>query len=128
MKEYICEIVPIYVRPQPVTNEKACAGIIVRCPENGFSAYRLIGAGDLALNRVANFFLRFDWENLLLAPVRHRHNIEFSRSRESREIVERHFANFIRPRENVIQYGAPKILVTPTPDEEANRFFRATVE
>jgi len=77
MKEYICEVVPVYVRPQPITDEKAYVGVIVRCPGNGFSDYRLIGEGDPALNRVANFFPRFGRENLLRTLEWSRHDIEF---------------------------------------------------
>jgi len=41
MTEYACMIVPVYVKPQSMNDEKACIGIVARCSELGYLAYRI---------------------------------------------------------------------------------------
>jgi len=127
MKEYICQVVPVYLRPQPITDEKACIGVIVRCPETSFAAYRIIDSGSAAVDRIANFFPRFGRENLERALAWSRHDIAFSLSAEGSEEAERKFANLIRPRENVIQYGAPQAFASKSPEADVDRIYRRSV-
>ena len=127
MKEYICEAVPVYLRPQPITDEKACLGIVVRCPESGYAGYRVVDENDAAFERIARFFPRFGRDNLLRALQWSRSDIEYSLSGDAKDVADK-FANLIRPRENVVQYGAPQIYVTTSPQDEAERLYDAFVE
>lgn len=125
MKEYICQIVPVYVRPQPLTDEKACIGVIVRCPETSFADYRIVEANSASADRIASFFPRFGRENLARAIEGSRHDIAFSLADE-REAGKR-FANLIRPRENVVQYGIPLTQVLTDVAGAANRIYEMLV-
>jgi len=127
MKEYICEVVPVYVRPQPVTDEKACVGLIVRCPDADYAGYRLVGADEAAFDRIVRFFPRFGRENLLRAINWSKSDIEYSISKSGAGNDDERFSNLIRPRENVVQYGAPQISVTTRPQEEASRIYETII-
>jgi len=127
MKDYVCEVVPVYVRPQPITDEKACVGVIVRCPEADIATYRLVEQGNASFERIAQFFPRLGRENLKRALEWSKNDIEFSFASEDRKLVEKRFANLIRPRENVVQYGSPQIHVTQSPQEEVERIYHNLV-
>jgi len=127
MKEYLCEVVPVYVRPKPIVDEKACVGVIVRCSEADFFDWRLVGRTAPSLDRIANFFPHFGRENLVRALAWAESDIGYSCAGSSKEIVEKRFANLVRPRENVIQYGSPQVCVTQSPQDEIERIYQTLV-
>jgi len=127
MKEYLCEVVPVYVRPKPIVDEKACVGVVVRCPEADFFDWRLVDQSTPSLDRIANFFPHFGRENLVRALAWAKSDIEYSIAGTSKEIVEKRFANLVRPRENVVQYGAPQVCVTQSPHDEIGRIYQSLV-
>lgn len=127
MKEYLCQVVPVYLRPQPLTEEKACIGVIVRCPEASFADYRIVEPGSAAAERIASFFPRFGHDNLKRALEWSKQDIAYSLAAANDDEAERRFANLIRPRENVIQYGAPQIRVTQSPQEDTDRIYQLSV-
>lgn len=127
MKEYVCQVVPVYVRPLPITDEKACIGVIVRCPEANVADYRLADQSPSTLDRIAGFFPRFGRENLMRSIAWARHDIEYSIAGADSSVLEKRFANLIRPRENVVQYGAPQIRITDNPRNEVDGVYHMLV-
>lgn len=125
---YICEVVPVFVRPQSMTDEQACFGIIVRCPEAKFLSYRLAADDEPVIARISNFFPDFGRANLERVMTWAANDIEFAFAAERKNGGEEAFANLIRPRENVIRYGAPQVVMTDDLVRETNDLYVRAVQ
>jgi len=120
---HTCSIVPVYVKPQSLNDEKACIGLIAHCPEIGYYDYRIADGDDRVVNRIAAFFPRFGRDQLLRAMGWARHDIELAFSRERTEKNGMAFANLIRPRENVVRYGTPQALLSENPAQDFDQTY-----
>ena len=122
-----CEVVPVYVKPQSMVDEQACIGIIVRCPSAGFCGYRLVKGDESAISRIAAFFPRYGRAGLEQALTWAAQDIEYTFDRERNGGDKGAFANLIRPRENVVRYGAPQAVFTSDPAAELDALYRRAV-
>jgi len=127
MTEYACLIVPVYVKPQSMNDEKACIGIIARCSELNYLAYRVAVDDERVIGRIVSFFPSFGREQVVRAMNWAKHDIELAFSRERREGGDAAFANLIRPRENVVRYGASQALISANPAREFDRLYAEIV-
>jgi hypothetical protein len=117
--DYICRFVTVKLQPSPVSTEHAYFGIIGRCDAAGFFSYKLARDDEKVISRIVNFFPKYGRANLLRAMEWAANDIEhaISETRKGHDI----FANLIRPRENVIRYGAPIVVATDDPAAELEK-------
>ena len=127
MNGYFCEVVPVYVRPQSMVDEQACFGVIVRCPSANFYGYRLAQGDEAAIARIVSFFPRYGRAGLEKAMAWAAQDIEYTFGKERNEGDKGAFANLIRPRENVVRYGAPQAVVASDPAAELEDLYRRSV-
>jgi len=127
MTEYACLIVPVYVRPQSMNDEEACIGVVARCPELGYLAYRIADDDERVIARISAFFPKFGRENVVRAMKWARHDIELAFARERRDGGNAAFDNLVRPRENVVRYGARQALISAAPEQEFDRVYAEIV-
>jgi len=127
MDMHMCLVVPVYVKPQSMNDERACIGIVARCPELGYLACRIADDDERIIGRIVNFFPKFGREQVVRAMKWARHDIELAFSRERQEGGSRAFENLIRPRENVVRYGSPQALISEKPAEEFDRVYAEIV-
>ena len=127
MDGFFCEVVPVYVRPQSMVEEQACFGVVVRCPSAGFYGYRLARGDEPAIARIVSFFPRYGRAGLEQAMAWAAQDIEYTFDRERKEGDRGAFANLIRPRENVVRYGAPQAVLTADPAAELDDLYRRSV-
>lgn len=128
MNGYFCEVVPVYVRPQSMVDEQACFGVIVRCPSANFYGYRLAQGDEAAIARIVSFFPRYGRAGLEKAMAWAAQDIEYTFGKERNEGDKGAFANLIRPRENVVRYGAPQAVVASDPAAELDDLYRRSVQ
>ena len=128
MDRHFCEVVPVYVRPQSMVDEQACFGVIVRCPSANFYGYRLARGDEAAIARIASFFPRYGRAGLERAMVWAAQDIEYTFDRERNKGDKGAFANLIRPRENVVRYGAPQAVFATDPAAELDDLYRRSVQ
>ena len=126
MSDYVCIVVPVYVRPQSMVDEQACLGVLVRCPEADVYACRLATDDERVKSRILGFFPKFGRDNLERDLAWASHDIEFAFEAE-RKGDKGAFANLIRPRENVLRYGEPQALLTTDPASELAGLYRRAV-
>ena len=127
MDGYFCEVVPVYVRPQSMVDEQACFGVIVRCPSANFYGYRLAKGDETAIARIVSFFPRYGRAGLEQAMTWAAQDIEYTFDKELNKGDKGAFANLIRPRENVVRYGAPQAVVASDPAAELEDLYRRSV-
>ena len=127
MDGYFCEVVPVYVRPQSMVEEQACFGVIVRCPSAGFYGYRLAQGDEAAIARIVSFFPHYGRSGLDQAMAWAAQDIEYTFDRERKEGGRCAFANLVRPRENVVRYGAPQAVLASDPAAELDDLYRRSV-
>jgi len=127
MQTCACSIVPVYVKPQSLNEERACIGLIAHCPEIGYRAYCIADGDERVVSRIAAFFPRFGRDQILRAMGWARHDIELAFLREQQEGDEKAFANLIRPRENVVRYGSPQALLSENPAKDFDRLYAHVV-
>ena len=120
-----CAVVTVCLRPSPISPESACFGIVVKCDETGFFNYKLAQDDERAISRISGFFPRYGRKNLLRAMEWAAHDIDFTIQGERNGCAT--FANLIRPRENVIRYGAPFVVATEDPASELERQYEMLV-
>ena len=120
-----CAVVAVGLRPSPVSQENACIGVIVKCMDTGFFGYRLVQNDENAIRRIVGFFPRYGQQNLMRALEWASHDIEFAMEGERKGRAA--FANLIRPRENVIRYTPPFVVVTDDPAAELSRQYEMLV-
>ena len=125
---YICEVYPVYVRPQSMTDEQACIGVIVRCPQIGFRSYRLVTSDEKIVERILNFFPSYGRERLDRALAWAKNDIERAFAIEQDTGDDDAFRNLVRPRENAVRYGALQVVSTDDPDREVDDLYRRSVE
>ena len=128
MERHFCEVVPVYVRPQSMVDEQACFGVIVRCPSANFYGYRLARGDEAAIVRIASFFPRYGRAGLEQAMTWAAQDIEYTFDRERNKGDKGAFANLIRPRENVVRYGAPQAVFSADPAAELDDLYRRSVQ
>lgn len=127
MGRYFCEVVPVYVRPQSMVDEQACFGVIIRCPDADVYAYRLARGDEAAIARIVSFFPRYGRAGLEQAMAWAAQDIEFTFDAERNKGNRGAFANLIRPRENVVRYGAPQAVFSDDPAAELDDLYRRSV-
>ena len=127
MSRHFCEVVPVYIRPQSMVDEQACFGVIVRCPTANFYGYRLAEGDEAAIARITSFFPRTGRTGLERAMAWAAQDIEYTFGRERKEGDKGAFANLIRPRENIVRYGAPQAVFTDSPAAELHDLYRRSV-
>ena len=117
--DYICSFVTVKLHPSPASSEHAYFGVVGRGDATGFFAYKLARNDEKVISRIVNFFPKYGEANLLRAMEWAANDIEFTiaEARKGHDI----FANLIRPRENVIRYGAPIAVATDDPVAELER-------
>ena len=111
-----------------MVDEQACFGVIVRCPSANFYGYRLARGDEAAIARIASFFPRYGRAGLERAMVWAAQDIEYTFDRERNKGDKGAFANLIRPRENVVRYGAPQAVFTTDPAAELDDLYRRSVQ
>ena len=115
MKKVLCEIETVLLKPSVVREDVATIGVIVRCEDTGFQGFRLIdpkGARVVVLDR---FFPGYGVENIHQAIEWANNDISYAFERERQPGGKGAFANLIRPRENVVHYGAPRVALCSDP-------------
>lgn len=127
MDRYFCEVVPVYMRPQSMVDEQACFGVIVRCPMANFYGYRLAQGDEEAIARITSFFPRAGRAGLERAMAWAAQDIEYTFGRERDKGDKGAFANLIRPRENLVRYGAPQAVFATDPAAELDDLYRRSV-
>lgn len=127
MDRHFCEVVPVYMRPQSMVDEQACFGVIVRCPTANFYGYRLAQGDEAAIARITSFFPRVGRVGLDRAMSWAAQDIEYTFDRERNKGDKGAFANLIRPRENIVRYGAPQAVFTNDPAAELDELYRRSV-
>ena len=117
--DYICSFVTVKLHPSPASSEHAYFGVVGRCDATGFFASKLARNDEKVISRIVNFFPKYGLANILRAMEWATNDIEFTiaETRKGHDI----FANLIRPRENVIRYGAPIAVATDDPVAELER-------
>ena len=127
MDRHFCEVVPVYMRPQSMVAEQACFGVVVRCPTANFYGYRLAQGDEAAIARITSFFPRVGRAGLERAMTWAAQDIEYTFDRERNQGDKGAFANLIRPRENLVRYGAPQAVFTADPVVELDDLYRRSV-
>lgn len=127
MDRHFCEVVPVYMRPQSMVDEQACFGVVVRCPTANFYGYRLAQGDEAAIARITSFFPRVGRAGLERAMTWAAQDIEYTFDREKNKGDKGAFANLIRPRENLVRYGAPQAVFTADPVVELDDLYRRSV-
>ena len=124
-ERYNCAVVTVCLRPTPVSPESACFGVIVKCDGEGFFGYKLAQGDERVIERIAGFFPRYGRDNLMRAMEWAAHDIDFAIEGERNGRAA--FQNLIRPRENVIRYGALFVVATDNPASELERQYEKMV-
>ncbi|MBO7654220.1 MAG: DUF3037 domain-containing protein [Kiritimatiellae bacterium] len=123
---YHCAVVPVSLRPSPLSQENACFGVIVKCDATGFLDYKLAQYDEKVISRITTFFPDYGRENLMRVMEWAAHDIGFTIQKEREKNVGA-FGNLIRPRENVIRYGNPFVVATSDPAHELCRQYDSLV-
>ena len=127
-----CLVIPITFRPYVETGEFACFGVLVHCPETGYVGYRIGEKDRRVTERINNFFkeigrdifrmtvksAKLDLEQVVNAPS------SLFDYQQAKTLLE----NLIRPRENLIRYGAPIAVMTENPAVEVDRQYALLVQ
>ena len=127
-----CLVIPITFRPYAETGEFACFGVLVHCPETGYIGYRIGEKDRRVTERINNFFkeigrdifrmtvksAKLDLEQVVNAPS------NLFDYQQAKALLE----NLIRPRENLIRYGAPIAVMTENPAIEVDRQYALLVQ
>lgn len=124
-EEHTCIVVPVVLRPDPTTPDTACFGVIVTCAKTGFCGFRLAQGDEEAIARIVGFFPKYGRKNFEQALAWAAHDIQYAFDREKQ--TPGAFANLIRRRENVIQYGAPQTSLASDPAAELDRQYERFV-
>ena len=128
MTEQICQIVTVLLKPSVVREDLATIGVIVRCQANGFAAFKLIDPNGERAKELDGFFSGYGIENIRQAIAWADRDIRYAIERERLPEGKGAFENLIRPRENVIRYGAPRIALSEDPAAGLNREFEQLVQ
>ena len=127
-----CLVIPITFRPYVETGEFACFGVLVHCPDTGYVGYRIGEKDRRVTERINNFFkeigrdifrmtvksAKLDLEQVVNAPS------SLFDYQQAKTLLE----NLIRPRENLIRYGAPIAVMTENPAVEVDRQYALLVQ
>ena len=121
-----CAVVPVFIVPSPLSEERACCGILLRNLEDGAICYRIGNDDKRVIDRISAFFAKLGREKTIKFMIWAKNDIEYMIAKEREDPSFGAFKNLIRPRENVIQYGAPRLVVTADPALElAEQYERA---
>ena len=124
MSEPICEVVTVLLKPSVVREDIATIGVIVRCPELAFDGFRLIAPDGERAAVLDRFFPGYGMANIRQALRWAEGDIRFAFEREREPGGQGAFENLIRPRENVVRYGPPRVAVTADPAAELDFEFK----
>ena len=122
-----CVVVPVFIVPSPLSEERACCGYLLRNLENGEIRYRIGHDDERVINRITAFFPKLGHEKTVRFMTWAKNDIEFTIAKEREDPSFGAFKNLIRPRENVVQYGSPRLVATDDPAAELVRQFERTV-
>ena len=128
MNEVTCQIVTVLLKPSVVREDLATIGVIVRCEATGFAGFKLIDPNGGRVNDLDRFFPGYGVANIRQAIAWAEGDIRFALARERQPDGKGTFANLIRPRENVVRYGAPRVALTADPAAVLDREYRKLVE
>jgi len=115
---YDCLVVPVHYRPNVITCEFACIGVILKCRETGYEAFRLADDDEKVIARIVAFFPERGREEVERAMAWARRDIAFAFAADRRKGGEEAFSNLIRPRENIVRYGNPQSVYACDPVQE----------
>ena len=82
---------------------------------------------EAAIARIVSFFPHYGRAGLEKAMAWAAQDIEFTFGKERNQGDKGAFANLIRPRENVVRYGAPQAVVASDPAAELDDLYRRSV-
>ena len=128
MNEVTCQIVTVLLKPSVVREDLATIGVIVRCEATGFAGFKLIDPNGGRVNDLNRFFPGYGVANIRQAIAWAEGDIRFALARERQPAGKGTFENLIRPRENVVRYGAPRVALTADPAAVLDREYRKLVE
>ena len=123
--EYNCIVVPVMLRPDCTSPNTACFGVIVKCDAVGYCGFRIAQGDEDVVSRIVGFFPKYGRTNFERAMAWARHDIEYAIAQE--KMRPGAFANLIRPRENVIRYGAARTSRSSDPAAELDRQYEQLV-
>mgnify|MGYP002522606328 CR=1 FL=1 len=122
---YVCLVVPVMLRPDPASPNTACFGVIVKCDEAGYCGFKIAQDDEDTISRIVGFFPKYGRAKFEQAMNWAAHDIEYAIDQEKKRPGA--FANLIRPRENVIRYGAAQTAKTTDPVAELDRQYELLV-
>ena len=128
MNGVTCQIVTVLLKPSVVREDLATIGVIVRCEATGFAGFRLIDPNSGRVSDLDRFFPGYGVANIRQAIAWAEGDIRFALARERQPDGKGTFENLIRPRENVVRYGAPRVALTVDPAAVLDREFRKLVD
>ena len=128
MNGVTCQIVTVLLKPSVVREDLATIGVIVRCEATGFAGFKLIDPNGERVSDLDRFFPGYGVANIRQAIAWAEGDIRFALARERQPDGKGTFENLIRPRENVVRYGASRVALTVDPAALLDREYRKLVE
>ena len=129
---YPCLVIPITFRPYAETGEFACFGVLLHCPEQRYTNYRLGERDRRITDRINNFFREIGRDIFKMTIKSAKRDLDQLVNAQSDlfsyKDVDELFKNLIRPRENLIRYGQPMAVMTDNPAAELDRQYSLLVE
>lgn len=127
-----CLVIPITFRPYAETGEFACFGVLLHCPEVGYVNYRLGGGDRRVTDRINHFFKEIGRDIFRLTLKSAKRDLDevvnASGDLFAYKDVGALVGNLVRPRENLLRYGAPMSVMTDNPAAELDRQYALLVE
>jgi hypothetical protein len=124
-EKHNCIVVPVMLRPDLVSPNTACFGVIVKCDETGYFGFKTAQGDESAVSRIVSFFPKYGRRNFEQAMAWAAHDIEYAIEQEQKSSGA--FYNLIRPRENVIRYGMAQTSKAVDPAAELDRQYEQLV-
>ena len=124
-EKHNCIVVPVILRPDPVSPNAACFGVIVKCDETGYFGFKTAQGDESVVSRIVSFFPKYGRSNFEQAMAWAAHDIEYAIEQEKTSSGA--FNNLIRPRENVIRYGTAQTSKAVDPAAELDRQYEQLV-
>ena len=124
-EKHNCIVVPVMLRPDLVSPNTACFGVIVKCDEIGYFGFKTAQGDESAVSRIVSFFPKYGRRNFEQAMAWAAHDIEYAIEQEQKSSGA--FYNLIRPRENVIRYGMAQTSKAVDPAAELDRQYEQLV-
>lgn len=119
VEKCVCQVVPVLLRPDPVSPNTACFGVVLKCDAVGYQGFKLAQDDEQTISRIVGFFPKYGRANFLQAMKWAATDIAYAFEKEKERPGA--FANLIRPRENVVRYGAVRVSLATDPEAELVR-------